>query len=135
MVSQLSLKFEKPNSDRQNALFGREAAKFYQACLEEGVEPEEEHLFEVGELEIRLQNPSDIVNKSPRIKGFIKHAKRVSKIYGRETETKKGLLTKYFPEQFGKNGEQPIQDYNAGKVNRLFNNILDFYWNKYSQFR
>jgi hypothetical protein len=131
------------------AIGERDAVDYFLRCNELGVEPELLDLYEQGQVEInnlkinqgkleKLTFDRSIKKRKRtvpniRYKNFYEEASFLSLDLGKDTDSKKELLIKYFPGRFGDKGRNPVQNMDFLNVGSLFKKIIYYTENRIKQ--
>ena len=131
--------WEELEMQRIDACESADAVTYARLCIELQLADENierPNLYEAGlaELEHEQEEASrldELIEKETNILEFLRKAVTLPvQIYIAETERKRSILVRYFPESFAEDGKQPIQDYTPGKVGALFRGVYDGYVKK-----
>lgn len=134
-------KLDKKEKLRREALSSQNPVDYYALCKALGIKDvEDEHLYELGEMELQEQRKKEIeesklekkINHALREKEFLRRAEEINiNDFNAHTDAKKGFLTDYFPGRFGPGSKQDIEDYDPTQIGALFKNVYDSYTKKH----
>ncbi len=122
------------NKSIEDAIARQDAVAYFNICLNQGREPEEDPvLYDLGKRIVRGRDLTSYVHKSePRqvrvqskrgYDAFVQGAQGFNvRDYFSQSEAKKSLLVKCFPNQAKK---QDWKEMSEGKIGRLFERMLD----------
>ena len=114
---------------RKEALTRQDALLYRQLTDELGIVLiEDRNLYEQGLLLERLNKTKNLsgeqrTNYSPFLEEVVDIGVDAAHLSA-QTETKRRLLSEYFPKRFAQGGKQPIDNYNPAQVGVIFNGIL-----------
>ena len=131
---------------RLDAFYGRNALKYMTLCNELGLEPEDTDLYNQGHAEwiIKKEKKSDLEEKLKMTNelNFINESEYINnQDWSADTDIKKELMEKYFPEKFGPEEVQDleievrkgIKKYGPGEIGKIFNSLVDFYKQRHEE--
>ena len=125
---------------RLYAFSGRNAVEYMTLCNKLGLEPEDSDLYNQGHAEwmIQKEKKSDLEEKLKMTNelNFINESEYVNyQDWSVDTDIKKELMEKYFPERFGSGEVQDleieirkdIKKYGPGEIGKIFDSLVGFY--------
>ena len=140
MESKYQKNNEKLEDKRLDAFHSRNALKYMTLCNELGVKPEDKDLYDQGHTEwiIQKEKKSDLEEKLKVTNelNFINESEYVNyQDWFVDTDIKKELMEKYFPERFGPEEVQDleievrkgIKKYGPGEIGKIFDSLVGFY--------
>ena len=123
-------KMDKLDKLRSEALSEQDPVAYFNICNISGVEPEDPFLYQLGEIEIKIDEEriNAIITKEEnrRYLDFYNEARFFSLTdFGEDVDKKSKLLIKYFPKRFGPNAKQDLTKYSDLQIGSLFKNFTN----------
>ena len=125
---------------RLDAFSGRNALEYTTLCNKLGLEPEDTDLYDQGMAELIFQKDKksglEEKLKITNELNFIEESKYINNVdWSADTDIKKELMEKYFPERFGPEEVQDleievrkgIKKYGPGEIGKIFDSLVGFY--------
>ena len=124
------LQYDATELKRKEALRSQDARVYRAMCDEIGIRQgdlEDRTLYEQGIAEEqfwRARVDGEDQRGYEKYTAFLKGARHVVlSDFERQWQTKKKLLERYFPEQFGRDGQQPLSRFQAGQIGKIFKRV------------
>lgn len=117
-------------TQRKRALFSQDALAYFESCDDLGMDPEDQALYDKGQLESELNSAAIKTNENVngnRYSSFYKRGNQLNtRSFDADVSGKRKLLRECFPGRFGKNGKQSLSRLDDLQIGALFERIMKY---------